>query len=392
MMGFFVPLLSRAPRIAGAALVTRAAALAAVDCLRKSRRFMGGSPVGRMFVGSQQCTARQRGLQRTGNEKRLPARRNDAGLTAAAESDRLLDVDVVLLRLLAQRFKHLIIEAVLAVLAFFFRFLGQLILDVRAALLVEFKSLLIQLDATRAELVEVFFLLLEVQLLHRLGQFFLFNFFEIDLAVLDGVEQVISGGLTALGGKAGTIGGGRSRQSGGRPELGLARLFHLATSIIQRRPSQLRINRGQFLIVRRGDGHYTARLGDLGIGTFSELANFFPVFGTFAVAATLDRIDDDAFLAGFFAGNRIFDIVFVIHMRRRVANQEDDAQGLRVGTPLDLVDRIVERLIDALGRIAAALSLELAQFAVNGVEIVRQVDYLRDVGIRLISISNQADL
>src|SRR5579884_1393998 len=40
MMGFLVPLLSRVPRMAGAAPLTSVAAPAAVDCLRKSRRLM----------------------------------------------------------------------------------------------------------------------------------------------------------------------------------------------------------------------------------------------------------------------------------------------------------------------------------------------------------------
>src|SRR5579871_5163167 len=46
MMAFWLPLLSRAPTMAGAAVLTRPAAPAAVDCLRKSRRLMGDTPVG----------------------------------------------------------------------------------------------------------------------------------------------------------------------------------------------------------------------------------------------------------------------------------------------------------------------------------------------------------
>jgi len=40
---------------------------------------------------------------------------------------------------------------------------------------------------------------------------------------------------------------------------------------------------------------------------------------------------------------------------RGIADQKDDLEGLLVGAPLDLVDRVEEGLVDALGEVAAAL-------------------------------------
>jgi len=52
---------------------------------------------------------------------------------------------------------------------------------------------------------------------------------------------------------------------------------------------------------------------------------------------------------------------------------------------------VKERLVHALRRIAAASGLKIHQRGVNGVEIVRQIDYPGDVLITTVTIGNQAN-
>jgi hypothetical protein len=79
-------------------------------------------------------------------------------------------------------------------------------------------------------------------------------------------------------------------------------------------------------------------------------------------------------------------------VRRSVTNEEDDAQRLLVRAPLDLVDGVIERLVDALRRITAATSTEALDLAVDRVEVVGEVSDLGDVLIAAVLVGNQADL
>ncbi len=65
---------------------------------------------------------------------------------------------------------------------------------------------------------------------------------------------------------------------------------------------------------------------------------------------------------------------------------------LVVGAPLDLVDGVVQRLVDALRNVAAAGRLERLQMAVNGVEVVGQVEHLGDVLVAAIAERDESDL
>src|SRR5262249_42304845 len=111
-----------------------------------------------------------------------------------------------------------------------------------------------------------------------------------------------------------------------------------------------------------------------------------------AVVAALDGVDDDVPRRGQLAGVRILDVVGIIHVRRGIADQEDDLQGLLRLAPGNLGDRFVKGLVDALGKIAAPLGLETHELRVNGVQVIGQIDDLGDVGVATVPVGDQADL
>ena len=74
------------------------------------------------------------------------------------------------------------------------------------------------------------------------------------------------------------------------------------------------------------------------------VADVLPDLGALAVAAALHRVDQDALLGGQLARLGVLDVVLVVHVRRGVADQEDDPErGLVVG-PLEPGDRLVQGL------------------------------------------------
>src|SRR5262249_26294756 len=59
--------------------------------------------------------------------------------------------------------------------------------------------------------------------------------------------------------------------------------------------------------------------------------------------------------------------------------------------PLHLVDAVVQRLVDALGRVAAAGRLERLQLSVDGVEVGGKVGDLGDVLVTPVAEGDEAD-
>ena len=108
--------------------------------------------------------------------------------------------------------------------------------------------------------------------------------------------------------------------------------------------------------------------------------------------AALDGVDDDAAALGFGQRGRVPDVVRVIHVRRCIADQEYDLIDIVVLAPRDLVDRIVERLVDAFGPVAAALGAKIHQAGVHLIEIFGQIEDAGDVGVAAIAKRDQSHL
>src|SRR5262249_2305753 len=127
-------------------------------------------------------------------------------------------------------------------------------------------------------------------------------------------------------------------------------------------------------------------------GTLGAAADVLPDPARLGGVAALHGVDDDALPGRQLAGFGVLDVVGVVHVRRRVAHQEDHLERLGGGAPLDLRDRLVQRLLAALGEVAAALGLEAHEVAVDRVQVVGQVEDLGDVGVAAVAEGDQADL
>ncbi len=96
--------------------------------------------------------------------------------------------------------------------------------------------------------------------------------------------------------------------------------------------------------------------------------------------------------AGLFAGDGVLDVLLVIHVGRGVTNEEDDLQHILAFAPFHLVHRLVKGLVHRLGRVAAALRLESGELGVNVVYVFTKGIGLGDIGVRLVTIADEADL
>ena len=243
------------------------------------------------------------------------------------------------------------------------------------------------------ELVEVLLLLLQRELLERLGQLVLLHVFELDLALLDAVEQAVRRRP--------------ARSSPGRrpaPRRSRASAPARPRSSCRRRACRLRSPQTRtvfvssvLILARSGsngvdDGDDAAVLRDGGEAALGLDGDVLPALGALGVVAALDGVDDDVLLDRLLARLGVLHVVLVVHVRRRVADEEDDLQRLLVVGPLDLVDGVVERLVDVLGGVAAAVGLEGLEVAVDLVEVVAEVEDLGDVLVALVAVGDEADL
>jgi hypothetical protein len=131
----------------------------------------------------------------------------------------------------------------------------------------------------------------------------------------------------------------------------------------------------ELVVVWGGDGHRGAVLRHLQIGAVAELRDLLPQPQRLRGVAALDGVDADAALLGQREALRVLDIVLIVHVRRRVADQKDHPIGVRVLTPGDGIDRFMQGLVDALRAVAAAVGLELEQLGMQRVEVRRQVHH-----------------
>ena len=86
------------------------------------------------------------------------------------------------------------------------------------------------------------------------------------------------------------------------------------------------------------------------------------------------RVDDDVLLFRHRQRGRIFGVLRIVHVRRRVADQEHDPPGVAGERPAQLVDGDVERLVDAFGPVAAAARLQLQQVGVEVLDVGGEVE------------------
>ena len=114
-----------------------------------------------------------------------------------------------------------------------------------------------------------------------------------------------------------------------------------AAAVGQGRVGQLAVDLGEPGVERRGDGDDAAVLRDGGEAALGLDGDVLPDLGAVRVGAALDGVDDDVLLDRLLARLGVLHVVRVVHVRRRVADQEDDLQRLLVVGPLDLVDRVV---------------------------------------------------
>ncbi len=222
------------------------------------------------------------------------------------------------------------------------------------------------------------------------------EFFELDLATDYGVNQlVVAQHVQAAGGRgiedaaacAGRIRGDFVHFFSRGHFLGHLFLFFLG-AVVEPRVVQPRGQFGNFFVVRRRVSHGAARLLDLEEVALPQGGDLCPrLNGRFDIT-TLNRIDDNPFLQRRRHDLGVLHLV-VVHVRRRVADQEDHLVRLVLFAPRHVVHGIVERLVDTLGRVAATVCLEVHQRGIDGIEVIGQVDNLGHVGIATVAVRDE---
>jgi hypothetical protein len=80
----------------------------------------------------------------------------------------------------------------------------------------------------------------------------------------------------------------------------------------------------------------------------------------------------------------------VVHVRRRVADQENDPPDVAGRRPAQFADGDVERFVDALRPIAAAAGLQLQQVGVEVLDVGGEIEGLGDVLLADIAVGDEA--
>jgi hypothetical protein len=149
---------------------------------------------------------------------------------------------------------------------------------------------------------------------------------------------------------------------------------------------------GRDLLVEwSGHGDHVAALTERHELPLAAARDLLPNPRGLAVGAALDRVHDDVLPHGLLHRAGVRGVLHIVHVRRRVADQEHQLEGLAVGAPRELVDRVRERLVDRLGAVATAVGGERAQLAVHRVEVGAQVVELGDVRVAAVAVSDQPD-
>ena len=145
------------------------------------------------------------------------------------------------------------------------------------------------------------------------------------------------------------------------------------------------------LVIKRGcNGHCRAILCYLQIGAVAELRDLLPEPQSLGLITALDGVDTDAALPRQRKGLRIIDVVLIVHVRRRIADQENNAIGICILPPGDGMDGIMQRLVDTLRAVTAAVCLKLEQGGMQCVQVWGQIHHLRHIVVTPVAIGDQA--
>ena len=87
---------------------------------------------------------------------------------------------------------------------------------------------------------------------------------------------------------------------------------------------------------------------------------------------------------------RVFHVLRIVHVRRRVADQKHDAANFRALRPGELVDADMQRLVDALGPVAAAARSQLQQIGVEVLDVGGERERLGDIFVADVAVGHQA--
>ena len=140
---------------------------------------------------------------------------------------------------------------------------------------------------------------------------------------------------------------------------------------------------------RHRDGH-PALAVDLRVVALSERGDLLPHRGRLHVAAAEDRLHDDAPLARLRDVPVVVEPVLVVHVGRRVSDEEDDAQAGALA-PRDAVDGIVEGTRDVLRRVAPAVGIEGREVLVDLVHVPAQVVDAGHVLVAEVAVAHERD-
>ena len=121
---------------------------------------------------------------------------------------------------------------------------------------------------------------------------------------------------------------------------------------------------------------FSAILRNRNEAAVAVLGNVAPYSLGIARVAGEHRVDDDVLLFRHRQRGRIFGVLRVVDVRRRVANQEHDPPDVAGRRPAQFVDGDVERFVDALRPIAAAAGLQLQQVGVEVMDIGGEIEVL----------------
>ena len=145
-------------------------------------------------------------------------------------------------------------------------------------------------------------------------------------------------------------------------------------------------------VVRRLYHHdLTAVLRDRDETAIAELRDLAPdPFGV-ARAAGLHGVDQNILLLRECDHLRIFHVLRIIHVRRRVADQEHDAADVRALAPRQFVDRHRERLVDAFRPVAAATRFLLEQVGVEILDIGGEVECPGHIIVADVAVGDEVD-
>ncbi len=161
---------------------------------------------------------------------------------------------------------------------------------------------------------------------------------------------------------------------------------HVVAAVGDDRLAQGRIELRQLRIHGRLDRGHAAVLLDGDVGAARGVGDLLPDLRRAAHRTTLDGVDDDVLAPGAAAGVEVLHIILVVHVRRGVADQEDEPQNVLSFAPGDLVNGLMQGLVDGLRPVTAAVRREARELGVDCVHVVGQVEDRGDVVIAAIAI------